>query len=99
MTPMSKERLIRQVLKADDPMVRVLIMKYSATNQIKGVRTQYREHEGKREIDTARPLRTGILNDSRVPTVRFSKGHIERSVFVCGWSVYPHRLTRVRESS
>ena len=49
---MSKERLIHQILKADDPMVKVLIMKYSNTNQIKGIRTHYKEIEGKREIDT-----------------------------------------------
>ena len=41
----NQPKLVRHKFKADDPMVKVLIRKYSATDQIRGVYTEY-EGEG-----------------------------------------------------
>ncbi|MGK5092720.1 hypothetical protein WDW89_11990, partial [Deltaproteobacteria bacterium TL4] len=48
----SERKIVRRVYPADDPLVKILIVKYTQSDQLKGVRTTYKQEENKRVIDT-----------------------------------------------
>ena len=86
-----KKALVRRKFKADDPMVKILIRKYSDTEQIKGVQTSYKMVGDKREIDTIELLieEQKMDRDDSIAHIRINRNLFE-GMSILLYFAYPH---------